>query len=111
MIRTLFKLVVAALVLNALLRVGMGYWDHYQFEDSVQQLAQFAERASPEDIKQQVLDLAAARSLPLDEDQLSVTRERRRIEVDGRYTRDLPLFPGYIKPWDFSVHVVVLTLN
>jgi len=25
--------------------------------------------------------------------------------------RELTLFPGYIKPWDFKLHVVVVTLN
>ena len=111
MIRTLIKLVVVLVVLNALYRFGDAYWDHYQFEDSVQQLAQFSENATADDVRAKVLDLARSQDIPLTTDNLTVTRVPRRIEVDGVYVRELTLFPGYIKPWDFKLHVVVVTLN
>ena len=47
MIRTVIKLLIAALVLNALYHLGGAYWEHYQFVDSVEQLAQFSENARP----------------------------------------------------------------
>jgi hypothetical protein len=111
MIRTLIKLVIVLVVLNGLYRFGDAYWDHYQFEDSVQQLAQFSENATADDVRAKVMELARSQDIPLTTDNLTVTRVPRRIEVDGVYVRDLTLFPGYIKPWDFKIHVVVLTLN
>jgi hypothetical protein len=111
MIRTLIKLVIVLVVLNGLYRFGDAYWDHYQFEDSVQQLAQFSENATADDVRAKVMDLARSQDIPLTSDNLTVTRVPRRIEVDGVYVRELTLFPGYIKPWDFKIHVVVLTLN
>jgi hypothetical protein len=111
MIRTLVKLVIVALVLNACYRVGSAYWEHYQFEDAVQELTQFGERSAPADLKEQILDLASSRGIPIDGDSLAVTRERRKITVDGEYARDLALFPRYKRRWEFNVHVVVLTLN
>ena len=39
--RTLVKLLVAALVVHAAYRLGTAYWDHYHFQDDVQQLAPY----------------------------------------------------------------------
>ena len=50
-------------------------------------------------------------TLPIPEDAIAVTRERRRIDVDGEYVRDVLLAPGYKQPWTFKVDIVVLTLN
>lgn len=111
MIRLLIKLVVVLIVLNALYRFGDAYWDHYQFEDSVQQLAQFSENATADDVRAKVLELAQAQDIPISPDNLKVTRVPRRVEVDGVYVRDLNLFPGYVKPWQFKLHVIVVTLN
>lgn len=109
--RTLIKLALAALVIHAVYRVGSAYWDHYQFQDAVQQVAQFAESEPIETIRNRVLELAAERDLPIGPEALTVTRQQRRITVDGAYERTLLLVPGYSHPWSFSVHVVVLTLN
>ena len=111
MIRTLIKLVIVLVVLNGLYRFGDAYWDHYQFEDSVQQLAQFSENTTADEVRAKVLELARSQDIPLTTDNLTVSRVPRRIEVDGVYVRELTLFPGYIKPWDFKIHVVVVTLN
>jgi hypothetical protein len=109
--KTILKLALAALIVHAGYQVGMAYWDHYQFQDAVQQVAQFAERESGDELKRRVLDLAAERGLPIGAEDVSVTRQQRRIEISGAYTRDVLLGPGFTRPWDFTVHVVVLTLN
>jgi hypothetical protein len=109
--RTLIKLAIAALILHAAYRVGVAYWDHYQFEDAVQQLVQFADRESAETIKSRVLELAAESNLPITADDLAVTHVQHRIEVAGAYSREVLLAPGLRRPWAFTVHVVVLTLK
>ena len=63
MIRLLIKLVVVLVVLNVLYHFGDAYWDHYQFEDSVQQLAQFSENATSDDVRAKVLELAQAQEI------------------------------------------------
>ncbi len=109
--KTLFKLAIAALIIHATYRIGTAYWDHYQFQDAVQQVAQFGEKEPVPEIKRRVLELAAERQLPIAEDAMEVTRQQRRIKVDGTYTRDILLAPGYTYPWEFTVDVLVLTLN
>jgi hypothetical protein len=109
--KTVIKLIIVFLILNATYRVGSAYWTHYRFQDSIQQAAQFGERASPEDLRAKILALAATLSVPIDPDNLTVTRGNRRIDIDGSYFRDLELVPRYKRRWDFTIHVTVLTLS
>ena len=111
MIRTLVKLAVAGLALFALFNVGSVYWDHYQFQDAVQEMAQFSENETAEQIRGKVLDLATAREIPLDPADLTVTRGNHRTEVNATYSREVLVLPRYSRVWDFTVHVVVITLH
>ena len=49
--KTLFKLVIAILVLNASVRGGLAMWQYYQFKDGAQQVVLFGQRADPEEIQ------------------------------------------------------------
>ena len=109
--RTLIKLALAALVIHAVYQVGTAYWDHYQFTDAVQQVAQFGESEPIAEIKERVMQLARERNLPISDEAITVVRQQRRIDVDGEYMRTIQLVPGYRRPWKFTVDVVVLTLN
>jgi hypothetical protein len=109
--RTLIKLAIAALVIHAAYQVGSAYWDHYQFTDAVQQVAQFGESEPLAEIKTRVMELAAERHLPIADEAITVTRSQRRIDVDGAYTREVLLAPGYKRRFTFTVDVVVITLN
>lgn len=111
MIKTIIKLAIAGLALFSLYHVGTVYWDHYQFQDSVQELAQFANNETPEQIRTKILDLASARNIPLDPDDLTVTHANHKTEVNATYSREVLLLPRYPKVWDFTVHVSVITLN
>jgi hypothetical protein len=111
MIKTIIKLAIAGLALFFLYHVGIVYWDHYQFQDSVQELAQFSDNETADQIRLKVIDLANARAIPLDPDDLTVTHANHKTEVTAKYSREVLLLPRYPKVWDFTVHVVVFTLN
>ena len=109
--KTLIKLIVVVLILNAVYRVGSAYWTHYQFQDSIQELAQFSEHATPDELRTRILEQAGTLGVPIESDHLTVTRGNRRIDIDGTYVRDLELLPRYKRRWDFAIHVTVLTLS
>jgi len=109
--KTLVKLLVLGAVLLATYRVGSVYWDHYQFEDQIKELAQFTDRNHAQELPGKILDLAQKLNIPLDADGLSVTREQRKVMVDATYVRTVELLPRVSRNWEFSVHVTVLTLN
>ncbi len=110
MIKTIIKLAIAGLALFSLYHVGTVYWDHYQFQDSVQELAQFANNETTDQIRTKILDLATARNIPLDPDDLTVTHANHKTEVSAKYSREVMVLPRYPKVWDFTIHVTVITL-
>lgn len=110
MIKTIIKLAIAGLALFAMYHIGTVYWDHYQFQDSVQELAQFADNQTPDQIRVKILDLANARDIPLDPDDLTVTHANHKTEVTAKYSREVMVLPRYPRVWDFTVHVTVITL-
>jgi hypothetical protein len=109
--KTILKLILVVLILNAAYRVGSAYWTHYKFQDSIQQMAQFSEHAAPEELRTKILELAGTQDVPIDPDKLTVTRGNRRIDVDGSYFRDLEIVPRFKRRWDFTIRVTVLTLS
>jgi hypothetical protein len=109
--KTVIKLVVVLLILNGAYRVGSAYWTHYQFQDSIQQMAQFSEHAAPEELKTKILEQASTLGVPINADNLTVVRGNRRIDIDGTYFRDLEIVPRFKRHWDFTIHVTVLTLS
>jgi hypothetical protein len=109
--KTIIKLLIVALVLNAAWHVGSAYWQHYQFEDAVKEAAQFTGRAKAEDLTARVYELADKWEIPLEADAVKVTKAQRRITVDAAYSREIDVAPRYPRHWDFAIHVSVLTLN
>jgi alcohol dehydrogenase class IV len=107
-LKTLLKLLVAAAILNATWRIGSAYWERYQFQDAVKEAAQFSQRATADQLAGQVLDLADKMDIPLQADDVTVAKERRRTTVDAAYARDIEVFPRVARRWQFAVHVSVL---
>ena len=108
---TLIKLLIAGLILHGLFRLGMAYWEQYEFEDAVQRAVQFAEKAPPEEIRKSVLELAAEREIPLSPEAIAVQRRQRQITVEAAYERDVEVLPRYFRTFEFDIRVSVLALN
>jgi hypothetical protein len=109
--KTLLKLLVMAAILLATYRIGIVYWDHYQFEDAVKETAQFTDRLNADQLPGKVLDLAEKMEIPLDYEHLKINREQRRVTIDANYRRTVEVLPGFTRDWDFAIHVTVITLN
>ena len=110
--KTIIKFVIAALVVNACYRVGMAYWEYYEFEDAIEKTIQFSRPSvTPEQLTSQVMELAQERGIPLDESSLSVTRAQRQVVVDGSYERMVDVAPKLPRKFEFGVHVSVLMVN
>jgi hypothetical protein len=107
--KTLVKLALLAIVANATWHVFTVYSAHWKFLDGIQYAAQFRGDKSDEQIRQQVLEIAAQAELPIDEGQLTVTHAETRTTIDTAYTRTIELFPGFTYPWPFTVHVDAYT--
>jgi hypothetical protein len=109
--RTIVKLAIIGVILHGAYRIGAAYWDHYAFEDAARDAAQFSAAATERDIAQRVVAIAAEHDIAIDPESVAIDKIPRRITIDGSYSRDIEVLPRYQRPWDFSFHVVVLTLN
>ncbi len=107
--KTIIKLLIVALLLNGTWRVGSAYWAHYQMQDKLQQIAQFAGNRTAAEVKTQAIQAAADAGVPVTPGEIVIHRTDREITIEVAYTRQLELFPRYRYPWAFSVTVKAWT--
>ena len=100
--KTLIKLIIAAVVVNAAYRGGSAYLKYYQFKDETQQMILFGQAEPAATLTKQILGEAAKRDVPLDEEDVMVTREGTRTVAEVSYTDNIEVFPRYFVPVNFS---------
>ena len=101
--KTLIKLIVVALVANALWRVGSAYRTLYWVKDSIKENTK--QGTTEAELKQKVVELARTYDLPLTAEDLTVTRESQHVSVKTSYTSPVAVLPGYEYQWPFTVDV------
>jgi hypothetical protein len=106
-LKFIVKLLIAALIANAAWHVMSAYASFWKFKDAVAQTAQFGNDKSVAMLKNRILQLATEYDLPVDDNSFTVTRSRESLHtvVDGSYTREIELVPGYSRPWPFPFHI------
>jgi hypothetical protein len=130
MIRTLIKVAIAVLVINAAGRLGYAYFNFYRFEDAVQQVAQFGDRRTDKQVCDEILDHAANYGVPIAAAAIMIQRGGMpsyncgtgpgaapspsavglapgQIAVDATYVDKVQVIPGYIYEWEFKPAVKV----
>ena len=108
--KTLFKLVIAILVLNAAVRGGLAMWQYYQFKDAAQQVVLFGQRADPEEIQANIVAKATELSVPVRPDDVKVSRDGQHTIAQGSYIQPVDFFPNYPWPVKFTFVVDALSL-
>ena len=109
--RTLLKLVVAAAIVNAAARGGAAAWSYYQLKDAAQQTVVFGANATPEQLHGQIMRRAAEYEVPLQPQDLAVTRDGARTVAEGAYTQEIELFPRYVHPFTFTFRVDAMAIG
>lgn len=102
--KAIFKLIVVALLANALWRVGTAYASFYRFKDSVYEAA-IQEATTEEELRQKIAGLAETYDLPLTEDAITVTRDVHHTTIQGSYKKPVAVLPGYEYPWAFNLDI------
>jgi len=103
--RTLLKLLLAAAVLYVAWRFGQSYWCFYQFEDGVQQAAQFAFKQDEAEVRSQVVSIGSRLGLTIDPDAVSVRKTMSEITVDLAYVDQVPILPSRPYALRHNLHV------
>ena len=103
--KSLIKIIIAAIVVNALYRCGTAVVAYYQLKDEAQQMVLFSQGQTVSELSKQILDEAVKRSVPLEEEGLTVKREGARTVAEASYTQGIEVFPRYTYPVNFSFTV------
>jgi hypothetical protein len=111
--KTVFKVLVAALVLNASVRGAWAMWQYSQLKDAAQQIVMFGQRASTDELQAGIVSKATELKVPLRADDVNVRREGVRTVAEASYTQPVQFFPNYPYPvkFSFSVDAVALDLG
>ncbi len=110
MIKLIIKLAIAALVANATWRVGNAYLSYYRFTDSLTQAAQFGGNKTDAELHARMMELAQTYDIPIDDETLTIQRNRDHTVIVGDYTQPIEVAPGYQYPWRFKVSIDTLSM-
>ncbi len=101
-VRLLFGIFLIVAVVFLAWKVVPAYFANYQFQEEVDDVARSAAmnaRKTPEEIRAAVLERAESRRIPLDADDVAVTRNGVDVSISAQYTVhvDVPVYPFDLK--------------
>jgi len=105
--KLLIKLAITALIANAAFRLGTEYVTHYKFRDSVREAAMYR-AGSDDELRQRVMEAAAAYNIPLADDAFTVRRDSGQAFIRGSYAKPIELVPGFPHSWRFDWEIEAL---
>jgi hypothetical protein len=103
--KTILKLLVAAIVLNAAARGALAAWGYFQLKDAAQQTVVFGANSTPQEIADAIVHRAEELGIPLQPEAVEVTREGPRTVAKASYTQRVQVVPRYEYPVTFSFSV------
>ena len=103
--KTVIKLLIAVAIINAAVHVGMVAAKYYQFKDSSQQLVTFGANIVPGQLQNRIMDKATELEVPIDFEDITVTRDGYRTMATASYTEAVEVFPSYKYPIPFTFKV------
>jgi hypothetical protein len=106
MIKLLIKLAVAALVANALYRIGSEYLTFVRFRDDVRASAIYRAKTDDE-LNRRIMALAAEYDIPLVSRNVTIARAGDRLTVNAAYHKPIEVVPQYPVQWPFDVSLEV----
>lgn len=99
------KVLLAVAVLNGAARVGLVYWNFYQFKDQAQQAALFGSQTPTDVLHNTVIAEAGRLLIPIADDEITVTREGSRTLIQATYVQPVEYFPNRNYPLKLSFSV------
>lgn len=109
--KTLIKLLIVAAVLHACARGAMAAWDYYQFKDAAYQTILFGAGQPVGLLQEQILRRAAEFQVPVQAENVQVTRDGPRTMAQASYTQPVEFLPKYAYPVKFSFTVDALSVR
>jgi hypothetical protein len=103
--KTVIKLVIALALANAVVRTGMVALSYYQLKDAAQQEVTWGGNVPAADLARHVMDKAAELGVPLESQNLDLSRNKELTVLEAYYTQPIEIFPTFIYPVELSFTV------
>lgn len=91
--KTIIKLLIVALVLNACMRVGLAAWQYYEFKDAVAQEARFRGEEPVAKLHEYVLRLAEQQGLEVFPADVEIKKNGTQTTIAVAYLDVIELVP------------------
>ena len=109
--KTIFKLLIVGIIVNAAVRGGSAAWNYYELKDATTQLLTFGDRTTTGSLRTTIIKKAAELDLPLSAQNVVVHRQGVRTWAEASYVQTLELLPNYPYPMKFSFAVDTYSLT
>jgi hypothetical protein len=109
--RTIFKLLIVGILVNATVRGGQAAWNYYELKDAASQLLTFGDRTPTSSLRSSIIKKAAELNLPVASQNVAVHRQGVRTWAEASYVQTLELLPNYPYPMTFSFAVDAYSLT
>ena len=104
--KTIIKLLITAVFLNALYRTGVEAMRYYEFKDAAYQIALFGGFDSEGTLHTRVVQRAADLKVPIAPEQITVRRaDGQRVTIAAEYDQPVELFPRFTRSAKLSFNV------
>lgn len=105
MLRLVLRLVILGLLVHAAVRVLPEFWHYMQFKDAVTEVASYPGRRTNDQLRDRILELAEVHQIPIEAQDVAVTRQGDRVLVSTAWTAQLQYLPRKSWPHDFIVDI------
>lgn len=107
----LLKFVIAAAVVYACFQGSRAAWKYYQFKDATYQTILFGSTSTIGALQEQILRRAAEFEVPIQPQDLEITRDGPRTVARASYTEPVEILPSYTYPFKFHFQVDALSVR
>jgi hypothetical protein len=104
MVRKVMNLAVFLLIAHAMYQITPIVVHHFQFQDSLNELALFSTKLTDAEIVDRTMTLAQENKIPLIRQYVQVRHDRGTIYIETTYVDPLRYMPGLDYPWQFDVN-------
>ena len=109
--KTFFKLLVVAAVLNGVYRFGVAEYKFAQLKEATHSLLVLGTRTPPEQVKEQILKKSAELGLSVAADDVSVSRDGMTTTATVAYRHQVEAFPGVRFPRSYSFKDAIVPIR
>jgi hypothetical protein len=108
-LKTVIKLLIVALVLNACVRGAIASWEHYRLRDAIEQEAKYSSLKTVPALRQHLAEVAAAHDVWLEPNDIQIEQDGSRITVTMAYYDYIELVPRlYTREHLFEFSIAVM---